>query len=222
MMFEYSEFPDKPKLADVLPIFKADDSTSKFNFRPTSVLPALSKVYECFMNKQVTLFANTRLSSLMCGFSNGYSAQEAFFSLVEACCSTLDKKCYLGTVMMDLSEAYDYIPHDLLIARLAAYGFGLKCLKLFSSLLSSRKQHVKYGNSYSEWQNIESGVPQGSVMGPLLFNSFMNDFTHAITKSEFCNFADDNAIYAYSQNLEHPVSCVKDDTYNALCWLRDN
>ena len=116
-------------------------------------------------------------------------------------------------VLMDLSKAYDCLPHDLLIAKLAAYGFGLKSLKLFSSYLLNRKQRVKYGNSFSEWQNIESGIPQGSVLGPLLFNFFMNDFTYAITKSEFCNFADDNTIYACSQNLEHVVSCLKDDTH---------
>ena len=221
-MFECSEFPDKLKLADVSPIFKADDSTLKFNFRPISVLPALSKVLERIMAKQMTPFANTRLSSLLCGFRDGYSTQHALFRLIEACRSTLDKKGYVGMVLMDLSKAYDCLPHDLLMAKLAAYGLGLESLKLFSSYLSNRKQRVKYGNSFSEWQNIESGVPQGSVLGPFLFNIFMNDFTYAITKSEFCNFADDNTIYACSQNLEHVVSCLKDDTHSALCWFRDN
>ena len=118
-MFEYSEFPDKLKLADVSPIFKADDSTLKFNFRPISVLPALSKVLERIMAKQMTPFGNTRLSSLLCGFRAGYSTQHALFRLIEACRSTLDKKGYVGMVLMDLSKAYDCLPHDLLIAKLS-------------------------------------------------------------------------------------------------------
>ena len=147
-MFECSEFPDKLKLADVSPIFKADDSTLKFNSRPISVLPALSKVLERIMAKQVTPFANTRLSSLLCGFCDGYRTHHALFRLIEACRSTLDKKGCVGMVLMDLSKAYDCLSHDLLIAKLAAYGFGLKSLNLFSSYLSNRKQRVKYGNSF--------------------------------------------------------------------------
>ena len=84
-------------------------------------------------------FANTRLSSLLSGFRDGYSTQHALFRLIEACRSTLDKKGYVGMALMDLSKAYDCLPHDLLIAKLAAYGFGLKSLKLSSSYLSNLK-----------------------------------------------------------------------------------
>ena len=98
-MLECSEFRDKLKLADVSPIFKADDPTLKFNFRPISVLPALSKVLERIMEKQMRPFANTRLSSLLCGFRDGYSTQHALFRLIEACRSTLDKKGYVGMVL---------------------------------------------------------------------------------------------------------------------------
>ena len=98
-MLECSKFPDKLKLADVSPIFKADDPTLKFNFRPITVLPALSKVLERIMEKQMRPFANTRLSSLLCGFRDGYSTQHALFRLIEACRCTLDKKGYVGMVL---------------------------------------------------------------------------------------------------------------------------
>ena len=138
-MFEYSEFPNQLNRADVSPIFKANDSALKVNFRPISVVPALSKVFELIMAKKMTPLANTRLSSLLCGFRNGYSTQYALFRLIEVCSSTLAKKGYVEMVLIDLSK------------------LGLESLKLFSSYLSSRKQRVKYGNSFSEWLNKESG-----------------------------------------------------------------
>ena len=102
----------------------------------------------------------------------------------------------MGIVLMHLSKAYHCLPYDILTTKLVAYGCCLKSLKLFSSSHSNGKQSVKYSNSFNEWLKIESGVPQGSVLGPFLFNFLVNDFTYSITKSELCSFADDNTICA--------------------------
>ena len=97
---------------------------------------------------------------------------------------------------MDLSKAYDCLPHDLLIAKLEAYGFDNGSLNLLLDYLSFKKQSTKVGSAYSKWSKIRRGIPQGSILGPLLFNIFINDIFMIIEQSDICNFADDNTLYS--------------------------
>ena len=108
----------------------------------------------------------------MCGYRKGYSAQFALVSLIEKFKTTLDRKGYAGAIFMDLSKAFDTINHELLIAKLHAYGVDKRSLDLIKDYLSGRKQRVKIGSTYSSWSDLKEGVPQGSVLGPLLFNIF--------------------------------------------------
>ena len=132
-----------------------------------------------------------KLSKYLCGFRKHYSTQHALLYLIQNWQYALDKGGIVGTILMDLSKGYGCLPHDLIIAKLEAYGFGQKSLKLIYSYLSSRKQRVKIGSTFSEWLEITIGIPQGSILGPLLFNIFINDLTFFITRTELCNFADD-------------------------------
>ena len=114
-------------------------------------------------------------------------------------------------VLLDFSKAYECLPHDLLIAKLEAYGDGIDSLKLVYSYLTDRKQRVKIGTSFSTWKSLSKGVPQGSVFGPLLLNIFINDFFYAIQHSQVCNFTDDNTIFACGETLDEVAKCIEND-----------
>ena len=102
---------------------------------------------------------------------------------------------------MDLSKAFDTINHSLLLAKLEAYGFSMTSLKLMQSYLCNRFQRTSVNASFSDWKEIETGVPQGSILGPLLFNIFLNDIFYFINNGNFCNYADDNTIYSIGKSL---------------------
>ena len=186
------EFPEPLKSVDVSSLYKSSESTCKVNYRPISVATAMSKVFERLIAKQINSFVTTKISSLLCAYRKGHSAQHALIRLIETIRKTLDRKGVAGMILMDLFKAFDCMPHDLLIAKLKAYGFGLQGLRLIANYLSDRKQRVKVGSTYSDWLQTKTGVPQGSVLGPLLFNIFLNDFIYIVEHSEVCNFADDN------------------------------
>ena len=118
---------------------------------------------------------------------------------------------------MDLSKAYDCIPHELLIAKLHCYGVNNISLKLLPYYLTNRKQRTKIGSSFSSWYDIDTGVPQGSILGPLLFNIFINDLFFSITKKS--NFADDNTLYSSNKDLDHVFNNLYYDLNNVLDWL---
>ena len=132
------KFPD-----DLSPLFKNDDSTFKGNFRPISVLPAVSKIYERILKEQISSYFYDKLSKLLCGFREGFSTQHALIRLIEKWRQCLDASGIVETILMDLSKAYDCLPHDLLIAKLEAYGLDVNSLRLMYSYLDSRLQRVK-------------------------------------------------------------------------------
>ena len=117
-------FPDKLKCADITPVFKKDNPTKGKNFRPVSVLPRFSKIFERLMHKQVSYYIDQFLSPYMCVYRKGFSTQHALFSIIEMWEKVLDNKRYGGAVLMDLSKAFNTINHDLLIVKLHVHGFS--------------------------------------------------------------------------------------------------
>ena len=134
----------------------------------------------------------------------------------------LDDKKFVGAVLMDLSKAFDCVPHDLLIAKMHAYGFEKDVLVFFYSYLKRRKQCVKINNIYSSFQVLLSGVPQGSILGPVLFNIFINDLFFWIENAELHNFADDNTISAFADSIKDLVKKLECESNTAIEWFTAN
>ena len=140
-------FPDDLKLADVSSLYKKDDNMRKQNYRPISLLPAISKIFERIMYNQLIDYICTFLSRLLGGFRKGYSTEHVLLNFLQTCKASLDKKELAGAILMDLSKAFDCIDHDLLIAKLAAYGLDRDALKLIKNYLKKKKQRVKINGS---------------------------------------------------------------------------
>ena len=214
--------PDKLKWADIVPCYKKDDASDKSNFRPISILPTVSKVFEKILFEQISCFFHDKFSPLLFGFRKGYSTQHTLLRLLQKWQSCLDKEDIVGTVLMDLSKSYDCIQHDLLIAKLEAYGFSLKSLHFVQSYLSRQRQRVKVGSSFSFWLEILLRVPQGSILGPLFFNILLNDPFLFILETDICNFADDNTVYACDSTVEMVLSRIQKDVEVIINWFDIN
>ena len=177
-------------------MYKKLDPSDNANYRPVSVLPLLSKVFERIIYDQLYEYLENFLNELLCGSRKAHFMQHALFRLIQKWQAELDSGSYVGTILMDLSKAYDCLSHDLLIAKLEAYGLDVGSLNFLLDYLSLRNHRAKVGSSYSKWSEICQGIPQGSILGPLLFSIFINDIFFFVEKSENCNFADDNAVYS--------------------------
>ena len=215
-------FPSSLKIQNVTPLYKGDDRTSKKNYRGVSILYIISKLFEREMNEQISEYMDTFLSDYLFAYRAGYGTQYCLVAMVEMWRKALDEQKVAGAILTDLSKAFDCISHELLIAKLAAYGFEKSALALVYDYLQGRKQRTRVNGAYSSWRDILSGVPQGSILGPLLFNIFLNDIFHFVSKTKITNFADDNTPHCVENDIMTLLKNLEADTYTVLNWFRFN
>jgi hypothetical protein len=139
-------------------------SLDKSNYRPISVLPTISKFYERAIFDQLMEYLNNHFNPLLSTFRSGFGCQTALLRIIEDWKKALDDNKFIAAILMDLSKAFDCLPHNLLMLKLEAYGPSENSLKLLKSYLENRRQRIKIGNNYSEWDTLIKGVPQGSIL----------------------------------------------------------
>ena len=181
------KYPKPFKTADVTGLPKTRDKQNKKKYRPVSLTPIFSKVFERHISEQVLEYANSFLSPYMFGYRKGHSTEQCVMVMIEMWKKALDEQKVAGAVLTDLSKAFDCLPHDLLVAKLYAYGFEKSACNFILDYLSDRIQRTKIDGEYSSYRTLKYGVPQGSILGPLLFNLFMNDIFYFIDKSQLAN-----------------------------------
>lgn len=136
--------------------------------------------------------------------------------------AALDNNETVGSVMMDLSKAFDSLPHDLLIAKLSTYNVSDSACAVLFDYLHDRHQRVKIGHTVSTWQSLSKGVPQGSILGPLLFNIFLNDLVYFVEKCLLTNYADDNSLSHHNTDPIVVKNALEHDTQICIKWFTDN
>ena len=191
------------------------------NYRPVSVLNVFSKVLERFILDQLTSYFKSILSEFRSAYRKQYSCQHVLLRMIEAWRKCLDENKIVGVTLMDLSKAFDCLPHDLLVAKLEAYGLDTRILKHVLSYLSGRKQCVKIRNSFSLLKLILSDIPTG-------INTWTNIIQHIHERHNFLlgsdlhNFADDNTVIAVVETIQDLKNSLEVKTSNAIEWMKDN
>ena len=201
--FEQGIFPKDFKLAKVIPVYKKGDNTLCSNYRPISILSVFSKIFEKLVYNRLMAFLdkNKILYNKQFGFRQGYGTDMALLEFVNNISLAFeDKKIVLG-LFLDLSKAFDSIDHDILTNKMYHHGIRGNVLNWFKSYLSDRQQYVTVDNYNSQYKSINVGVPQGSVLGPLLFLIYVNDLSSVSEILNPITFADDTNLFLTGSNI---------------------
>ena len=217
-------FPNLMKLAKVIPIFKSGSKLLVTNYRPISLLSVFSKIFEKIVHKQFYSFlcTNSVIYDTQFGFQKNKSTLHSLIEIVENIRNCMDKSNYGCGIFIDLKKAFDTVNHTILIQKLEHYGVRGKSLDWFSSYLIGRTQYTFCNNHSSQVKEITCGIPQGSVLGPLLFLLYINDLPNISKIFKFYLFADDTNIFYQNSNLEDLQRIINCELKKLSMWLNAN
>lgn len=212
------------KLARITPLHKGGDPTNVSHYRPISVLPVLSKVLEKVVFQQVIayLIENDLLCSQQHGFRPKHSTSTAVINVIEDIVCVIDKGYVVGLISLDLEKAFDLISHNILLKKLNFYGFDDNAIRWFRHYLYQRRQITVVNGNESVSSYVQCGVPQGSILGPLLFILFLNDLPKVVEKSSLSLYADDTCVYFASKNPQELQNVLNKDLSLMANWFSHN
>ena len=225
-MLNTGVFPDLLKISKVIPIYKKEDDTMFSNYRPISLLPSISKIFEKVILEQLATYLdrNNLIYKHQYGFRKNHSTEYASLHIVDYLNYELDKNRTPTNIYLDLSKAFDSLYHDILLNKLQHYGLCDVAQNLLKSYLTNRKQFVQYNEHSSDMKYTHNGVPQGSILGPLLFLIYINDLPNSSNLFNFLMYADDTTLYCCLEDIasEDKAHTLNIELERVHSWLNAN
>lgn len=216
-------FPSAWKSAVIAPIFKNGDLVNVINYRPISILPVVSKVIEKVVCNQLVEHLNHGPFPLHCmqyGFRVHHSTETANCYFVEQIKSSLDRGGVVGAVFLDFKKAFDTVNHNVLLSKLSRFNFSTNTLTWMESYLNLRKQCTRINDACSPFLDCNIGVPQGSILGPILFSLYINDLPTVCPEVQVQMYADDTVVYTYAKTKEQAAIKLTAALNKVSDWLR--
>ena len=214
------QFPTFLKRANIVPVFKSGDRNLAKNYRPISLLPLIGKVFEKAILSHISFHLKGTISNFQHGFVSGRSTATNLVNYIDYITAQIDSGNQVDSIYLDFSKAFDSVSHSLLIYKLQYYGICGKLKSWFHSYLSNRLQRVVIGGHQSSWGAVSSGVPQGSLLGPVLFIMYINDMSNCILTSNISLYADDSKVFNKILRV-NDCNCLQADLDRCALWCHD-
>ena len=217
-------YPDEWKHAKVLPLYKKGDINAIPNYRPISILPTLSKILEKLVHRQLYdhLVSNNVLSNTQFGFRPGHSTSSALGALTDTWVRAIDSGKIIGALFVDLKRAFDTVDSSIMLAKLHKIGLNNKTLLWFQSYLTNRKQQVSIRQTLSKERSLSIGVPQGSILGPLLFLIYIDDMVNVFREGKVIMYADDTTLYVTGTSIRELENKLQHEMNAIGTWISNN